>query len=98
MHSGNGESMLGQHCKPARRFLCLGFFFDTSPNSCAFQFARLWNITGTKIHTARSGGEPWAQGSMIPGSNYSAQVKYEFIAAHQQLQDRPSDHIPVMAS
>ena len=34
-----------------------------------------WNITGTRIHMANRGSEPWAQGSLIPGSNYSAQVK-----------------------
>lgn len=34
----------------------------------------MWNITGTRIHMATRGSEPWAQGSLIPGSNYSAQV------------------------
>jgi hypothetical protein len=37
-----------------------------------------WNITGTRIHMANRGSEPWAQGSLIPGSNYSAQVKINF--------------------
>ena len=36
-------------------------------------FTKLWNITGTRIHIKSRGGEPWAEGSMIPGSNYSAQ-------------------------
>ena len=34
----------------------------------------MWNITGTRIHMNTRGSEPWAQGSLIPGSNYSAQV------------------------
>jgi hypothetical protein len=33
----------------------------------------MWNITGTRIHTAVRSSQPWAQGSLIPGSNYSAQ-------------------------
>eukprot|EP00293_Proteomonas_sulcata_P003202 CAMPEP_0184327032 /NCGR_PEP_ID=MMETSP1049-20130417/142881_1 /TAXON_ID=77928 /ORGANISM="Proteomonas sulcata, Strain CCMP704" /LENGTH=140 /DNA_ID=CAMNT_0026649267 /DNA_START=405 /DNA_END=828 /DNA_ORIENTATION=- len=37
------------------------------------QFSGLWNITGTRIHLKARSSEPWAQGSMIPGSNYSAQ-------------------------
>ena len=35
----------------------------------------MWNITGTRIHLNTRGSEPWAQGSLIPGSNYSAQVQ-----------------------
>ena len=38
------------------------------------QFTSMWNITGTRIHLNTRGSEPWAQGSLIPGSNYSAQV------------------------
>ncbi len=34
----------------------------------------MWNITGTRIHMNTRGSEPWASGSLIPGSNYSAQV------------------------
>jgi hypothetical protein len=37
------------------------------------QFTNMWNITGTRIHTAVRSSQPWAQGSLIPGSNYSAQ-------------------------
>lgn len=37
------------------------------------QFTNMWNITGTNIHTANRGSQPWAQGSLIPGANYSAQ-------------------------
>jgi len=33
----------------------------------------MWNITGTRIHTSVRGSQPWAQGSLIPGANYSAQ-------------------------
>jgi hypothetical protein len=36
----------------------------------------MWNITGTRIHLNTRGTEPWAQGSLIPGSNYSAQVLF----------------------
>ena len=36
------------------------------------QFTNMWNITGTRIHTAVRSSQPWAQGSLIPGSNYSA--------------------------
>ena len=38
------------------------------------QFTSMWNITGTRIHLNTRGSEPWAQGSLIPGANYSAQV------------------------
>jgi len=37
------------------------------------QFTSMWNITGTRIHLNTRGSEPWAQGSLIPGANYSAQ-------------------------
>ena len=38
-------------------------------------FTKLWNITGTHISSGRrdSAVESYAQGSMIPGANYSAQ-------------------------
>jgi len=48
-----------------------------SADSCwSSQFTSMWNITGTRIHTNSRGSEPWAQGSLIPGANYSAQVIY----------------------
>ena len=53
-----------------RRFSCR---LSHHPVSCA-QFTKMWNITGTRIHLNTRGTEPWAQGSLIPGSNYSAQV------------------------
>ena len=43
-------------------------------HACGLQLSMMWNITGTRIHMANRGSEPWAQGSLIPGSNYSAQV------------------------
>lgn len=43
---------------------------DLTPLS---QFTNMWNITGTRIHTSVRGSQPWAQGSLIPGANYSAQ-------------------------
>lgn len=55
--------MLFMHCEAA-----------SDPCPATPQFNKLWNITGTRIHMKARGGEPWAQGSMIPGSNYSAQV------------------------
>jgi hypothetical protein len=39
----------------------------------------MWNITGTHIHMNTRGTEPWAQGSLIPGSNYSAQVRVHYV-------------------
>ena len=55
-----------------RRFSCR---LSHHPVSCA-QFTKMWNITGTRIHLNTRGTEPWAQGSLIPGSNYSAQVLF----------------------
>jgi len=38
------------------------------------QTTELWNLTGTHIHLPGSiGSTSYAQGSLIPGSNYSAQ-------------------------
>ena len=54
-------------------------FYQLAPSYAGFltqfsgTFTKLWNITGTRIHIKARGGEPWAEGSMIPGSNYSAQ-------------------------
>ncbi|EKX39655.1 hypothetical protein GUITHDRAFT_154333 [Guillardia theta CCMP2712] len=37
-------------------------------------FEQLWNLTGTHIHQNHSlGSSSYAQGSLIPGANYSAQ-------------------------
>jgi len=43
------------------------------------QLSMMWNITGTHIHMNTRGTEPWAQGSLIPGSNYSAQVRVHYV-------------------
>jgi len=39
------------------------------------QLTELWNLTGTHIHMNNGsvGSHSYAQGSLIPGSNYSAQ-------------------------
>jgi hypothetical protein len=52
-----------------------------------------WNITGTRIHMANRGSEPWAQGSLIPGSNYSAQVKINLFCI-RRLNRHP--HMPIL--
>jgi len=59
--------------------------------SC-LQFTSMWNITGTRIHMNTRGSEPWASGSLIPGSNYSAQVS--LVSERMQCAPRTCDVVP----